>query len=213
MSDEKSLWRQRNTAVDLDLLDAPWQAAKAVRRPDLATHVAEFAEMLCQIDGRFDVILPACWMRHGYIFSVIDALRCEYASAYVGGVVTTGGGPRFVPARQSREQTQFWIDENAAYGLIKDYCASQSIGGEVEAPHDTITGYSRQTEARRSAERALGIDAVECYPFDVNALSPMPPDGVAAVKPVRLEASQGRALDGADVAAQGPAEDGGMLVV
>jgi hypothetical protein len=171
---EPTMWLRRNTAADLYFLDGPWQAQRAERRPDVATHVAEFVEMLCQIDERFDELLPECWMRHGYIFAVMDALRCEYASAYVGRFARNTKGDVFLAAsQQSRDQFQFWLDVSAAYTLISDYCTSRAIKPGIEEPHEPVKAYSRQTEARRSAERALGVEPIECYPFDDNTLSPL----------------------------------------
>lgn len=54
-----------------------WRFHRRVKQPETVAATADFTEMLCQIDARMDRTLPACWMRHAYLFAILDARNRE----------------------------------------------------------------------------------------------------------------------------------------
>ena len=158
-------WEQPAARDDLEL-DAP-PASPHKRRRSMRSMQAtvHFTEMLCQIDRRLDRILPACWCYHGYLFMVLDALRCSYYAAY--GSARDSHGVLH-PATHSEHQYRFWQDEDAAIHLMSAYQQAQG-----ECDHDTgnPAGYSAATTDRRRVEAIMGMPATECYPFAPNDIA------------------------------------------
>lgn len=159
------MWKAAQSAEDLDMSALPWRFDQRRRHVRTAEQVAGFAEMLCQIDQRMDAALPACWMRHGYLFALMDALRSEYVFAYLET-------PRKSPKSPSHSymQTRFWMDENSILVMVKDYATARSLGNPDADRHESGR-YSEETRSRRENEKSLGIDATECFPWDENGLA------------------------------------------
>lgn len=169
--DEHRMWHFENTAADLDVSDQPWPFHERTRHPKLATEVAEFAEMLCQIDPRMDKALPSCWMRHAYLFALMDALRTDYASAYARQMVHSGNDRYGRVPDPSYMQFKFWQDERDALSMVDRFVHEQSIGQEGADDHEPAE-LSEHTERRRRDERELGLEPTEVYPFWVNDQAP-----------------------------------------
>lgn len=163
--DTRGIWAAAQAADNVDLDAPPWRFDQRRRHVRTAEQVAGFAEMLCQIDDRMDEALPACWMRHGFLFALIDALRSEYVYAYMEAPKSNPKGPR-----HSYMQTRFWLDESSVMETIKSYASSKSLGNPDIDKHEPGK-YSQETAKRRESEKELGIDAVECFPWDKNDLA------------------------------------------
>lgn len=159
------MWKAAQSAEDLDMSALPWRFDQRRRHVRTAEQVAGFAEMLCQIDQRMDAALPACWMRHGYLFALMDALRSEYVFAYLETPRRSPEGPS-----HSYMQTRFWMDENSILVMVKDYATARSLGNPDTDKHESGR-YSEDTRIRRETEKSLGIDAAECFPWDANGLA------------------------------------------
>lgn len=159
------MWKAAQSAEDLDMSALPWRFDQRQRHVRTAEQVAGFAEMLCQIDQRMDAALPACWMRHGYLFALMDALRSEYVFAYLE---TPHKNPK--SPRHSYMQTRFWMDENSILQMVKDYASARSLGNPDADKHESGQ-YSKKTSDRRENEKSLGIDAAEYFPWDANDLA------------------------------------------
>lgn len=159
------MWKAAQSAEDLDMSALPWRFDQRQRHVRTAEQVAGFAEMLCQIDQRMDAALPACWMRHGYLFALMDALRSEYVFAYLETPHKSPKSPS-----HSYMQTRFWMDENSILAMVKDYATARSLGNKDTDKHESGR-YSEETRIRRENEKSLGIDATECFPWDANGLA------------------------------------------
>lgn len=160
---------QPAAAMDLDLDHRPYPFDQRRRDPIAAAATVEFSEMLCQLDRRFDALLPEDWPLDGYVFALMDALRAEYASAYTvhREVRSTPKGniPLTVAPNVSRAQIIFWQDEDSAYRMVRDYL--DSAPARDAPPVD----YTRHTAARRGREDALGLRPAEYYPYPPSASS------------------------------------------
>lgn len=160
MTDQRNSWELPASDRDMDPFSRPWPFHMARQSVELATTVADFVEMLCQLDSRLDSALPAGWMSVGYLFALMDALRCEYAFAYCD-TRDKKGNP--IPRPPSRDQFQFWLDENVAVDMVKNYCSQNGITREYDG--ERAASFSAATTRRRRAEASNGIEAVDCYPF------------------------------------------------
>ncbi|MBH9981093.1 MULTISPECIES: hypothetical protein [Bifidobacterium] len=163
--DPGRMWKAAQSAEDLDMSAPPWRFDQRQRHVRTAGQVAGFAEMLCQIDERMDGALPACWMRHGYLFALMDALRSEYVYAYLEAPNKSPKDPR-----HSYMQTRFWMDENSILQMVKDYATARALGNPDTDKHES-SQYSEKTRSRRESEKSLGIDVAECFPWDENGLA------------------------------------------
>lgn len=208
---ERPWFEQPAGRMDLDLDQDPYPFHRRRRDPIAASATVEFTEMLCQIDRRFDALLPQDWPLEGYLFALMDALRAEYVSAYTRHhetrATTKGTFLLSVAPNPSRAQVIFWQDEDSTYRLISAYLDS------APARQDGPADYTRQAVERRRRASELGLVPAEYYPFppsrqsqdDADPLDDQPEDDGAGLEGFSL--GSGGQMPGP--AGPGPAMDGG----
>lgn len=208
---ERPWFEQPAGRMDLDLDQNPYPFHRRRRDPIAASATVEFTEMLCQIDRRFDALLPQDWPLEGYLFALMDALRAEYVSAYTRHhetrTTTKGTFLLSVAPNPSRAQVIFWQDEDSTYRLISAYLDS------APARQDGPADYTRQAVERRRRASALGLVPAEYYPFppsrqsqdDADPLDDQPEDDGAGLQ--GFAPGSGGHMPGP--AGPGPSMDGG----
>lgn len=194
-----------NAAADLELDGDPWRFDLSRRTTRAATQVAEFTEMLCVVDPRFDKALPANWMRLPYIFALMDALRCDYVASFIETKHLGSKGKTVrVPATPGEQQIRFWMNEDRTHTMIREYIRGQGVDADPDKG-ERIDQVTPGTRDRREQERRAGVEPVEYYPF-LNTRPPAPdppavdpePDGGFGDDQVAGQAIPGPAGPGMD---------------
>lgn len=171
-----------NAAANLDLDGEPWRFDLRRRGTRPATRVAEFTEMMCTVDPRFDQALPANWMRLSYVFALMDALRCNYVAAFIETRhIGTKGSPVPVPAVPGEQQIRFWMNEDRTLSMIREYIRSQGVEEDPDKG-EGIDQVTPKTRDRREEEHRAGVAPVEYYPY-LNTRPPDPEPGQEGADP------------------------------